>query len=137
MKPDLVLELLNGASAILDFIFLALLGLYLIKETRRRGIPLRGWIFNLPPSMHFAVAVSICDAGILVRTTTIWLWRAIEGANEFSIPMLGSLTIGGFLIVLGSLCKIRSITRPDYGDAPWLIALYAVIIFVLISLILR
>lgn len=137
VSDGLALELINGAGAILDACFLLLIGFYLVKEHRRRGLAFSDWLGGLPPSMHFAVAVAACDAGILLRTSSSWVWRRFYAAGPFPSWLLALLILGGVGIVVGMLCKIRSISRPDYGDAPWLIALYALTIFLFLSCLSR
>jgi hypothetical protein len=135
--PNLPLELLNGAGMVLEGVFLTLMLIYLWRETHRRGLTWRAWFGGLPPSMHFAVAVIVFDGGVLVRTAAVWVWRRFYGAGDFGAWFLAAIGLATLLIVVGSLCKIRAISRPDYGDGPWLLAVAAVMAFLLGSLYFR
>lgn len=117
---DFFLEMLNGGAITPELLWLILCGRYLSKEATRRELDAWDW-FSLPPSMNLILAVFISDAGVWLRSTIIWHWRWLGGGafNEFQI---GGLIVGGALIVLGFLCKIRAMTAPDQGDGPWLAA---------------
>jgi hypothetical protein len=135
IDPSLALELLNGAGAIIGISFLGLMARYLILESRRRHLRWRDWIFDLPPSMHLAVAIFVCDLGVSIRTSLIWYWRHF-GDGNFTVGQMVTLGIGAAIIVIGSLCKIRSITKPDLGDGPWLLSLAAVVLFGLVIVLM-
>lgn len=135
--PGFSLEIINGAAHIAGLFFLWHLGLYLYRETRRRHLSAKDWFFGLPVSMHLAVAILVCDIGVWLKAVVVWIWRAYYGAGQFSATMLAALWVGSLIIVVGSLCKIRAITRPDHGDGPWLIAAGAVAIFVMATIIHR
>lgn len=135
--PNLPLELLNGAGVVLELCFLSWMAVYLWRETRRRHLGPRNWFFGLPPSMHLAVAIFVFDSGVWLRSSVIWAWRRFFGAGDFNATQLGILGFGGAVIVVGSLCKIRAITKPDYGDGPWLASAGAVALFLGASLIFR
>lgn len=135
--PGLPLELLNGAGVVLEFCFLSWMALYLWRESRRRNLKARDWLFRLPPSMHLAVAIFVFDSGVWLRSAVIWMWRRFFHAADFSALQLGLLGVGGFVLVVGSLCKIRAITKPDFGNGPWLMSAGAVILFFGASMLVR
>lgn len=120
-NADLALELLNGSAVTPELLWLVMIGLYLSKEARRRGLHALDW-FNLPPSMNFMLAIFISDLGIWLKTFTVWLWRR-SGAGPFNELEITLLAVSGVLILLGPLCKIRALTAPDHGRGPWLVAL--------------
>jgi hypothetical protein len=129
------LEMLNGGAITPELLWLVLLSIYLMRETRRRGLNALDW-FALPPSMDLILAVFISDSGVCLRSVTIWAWRRFGGGGAFN-PMQELLLIaGGALIVVGALCKIRALTRPDHGDGPWLLsmALTAVVLVLMLAL---
>lgn len=111
--------ILRGAAIILDAIFICLLASYLIRETRRRHLRARDWVVMLPPPMHFAVSVIVCDLGVLIYLA------------GWDVPAIRLAGVG--VILTGALCKIRSISKPDYGDGPWLLSAGAVLIFALLA----
>lgn len=115
------LEILNGGAIVPELLCLVLLGVYLSREAHRRGLHALDW-FKLPPSMNLVLAMFVFDSGVLLRSITIWVWRRFFGGGDFSALQTCLLIIGGGLIVVGSLCKIRALTEPDFGRAPWLLA---------------
>ena len=135
--PGFSLEIINGAGLIVGLFFIWHLARYLYIETKRRNLTLRAWLFKLPISMHFGVAILVYDIGVEIKTGVVWIWRAFYGAQQFNMPMLTALWIGSFIIVVGSLCKIRAITKPDRGDVPWLAAACAVALFVIVTVVQR
>lgn len=137
MSDELLLELSNGAGALLDLIFIAILGLYLFREGLRRKLSFSDWLFRLPPNMHFAVAVLVYDTSVMVRSSAIWIWRRFYGAGEFPPAIQLALVLGAYGMVIGMLCKIRSISKPDYGDLPWMASAWLVLLFVAVSLLFR
>lgn len=134
--PSFSLEIINGASHVVGLIFLWHLGVYLVKETRRRRLGVRAWFFKLPVSMQFAVAIMVYDIGVWMKAFLIWSWRFL-GAGPFSPAMMVALWVGSLIIVVGGFCKIRAITKPDRGNKPWLVAAAAVMIFVALTLLHR
>lgn len=141
-NPDfvvpLLLELFNGISVILEGIFL-LWGLrYLYLETRRRGLRVRDWfLFRLPPSMNFIIAVLVFDVASWMRSLVVWSWRRIYNSGDFTQWHSGMLVAAGLIGFIGALCKIRAVTKPDYGDQPWLMCLALVVMFVALSIVVR
>lgn len=130
------LEMLNGGAITPELLWLVLLTIYLSKESKRRGLHALDW-FSLPPSMDFMLAIFVVDAGVWLRSVTVWIWRRFDGAGEFSSVQQVVLAIGGFLIVVGYLCKIRAITRPDHGAGPWLASMAATAIVLVAMLVFR
>lgn len=122
MNSSLFLEILSGGAITPELVCLVLLTIYLSKEAKRRGLRRRDW-FKLPPSMNLILAMFVYDVGVFLRSGTIWAWRRFAGgAGDFNSIEGLLLVLGGALIVLGSLCKIRALTKPDHGDGPWLAA---------------
>lgn len=137
LDPAFSLEIINGAGHIAGLFFLWHLGFYLCREAKRRHLNLGSWFSRLPISMHFAVAILIYDVGVWLKTFVIWVWRAFYGAGTFSGTMYTALWIGSLMIVVGSLCKIRAVTKPDHGDGPWLLAAGTVAIFIVVTVVHR
>lgn len=122
MSSALFLEILNGGAMTPELVCLVLLAIYLSKEAKRRGLHRLDW-FKLPPSMNLILAMFVYDTGVFLRSITVWAWRRFSGGvgNFDGVEGL-ALVLGGALIVIGSLCKIRALTKPDHGDGPWLAA---------------
>lgn len=132
------LEMLNGGAITPETVWLVLLGIYLVKEARRReeaGAPVN-WM-GLPASMNLILAVFISDAGVQLKSLTVWIWRRFDGAGEFSALQTGLLIVASSLIVIGALCKIRALTQPDHGSGPWLRAMGATAAILVLMLVFR
>lgn len=138
IDPNLPLELLNGGGMVVELFFLIYMVQYLWKETTRRGLGVRTWLAGqLPPSMNFAVAVVVFDVGVWARSVDIWVWRRFFGAAPFNMTQIIILGLGALAILLGSLCKVRAITKPDYGNGPWMVALGSTAAFIAATLYFR
>lgn len=132
MKSPMLLELMNGGAITPEFLWLVLLGIYLCREASRRGLHALDW-FKLPPSMNLILAVFICDVGVHVRSAIVWWWRVrTGGTGDFTPFESGVLIFGAVLLVVGFLCKIRAMTKPDHGNGPWLVAGAASVVALLI-----
>ncbi len=113
-----LLELLNGAAVVPGLIVIALLTRYIVKEAKRRGLHPLNW-GRFPPGMNLVLAMFLFVIGVWGEKVSKWAWRAF-GAGPFGISLTASLIFFGFLIIIGLLCKIRALTRPDFGNWPWL-----------------
>lgn len=127
--PARALEMLNGVGAILAAFFLIFLTVYLGREHYARDLRFRDWFFRLPPSMHLVVAIYVFDLGVVVRTGTIWIWRRFFAGGDMSLLQLMLLLFGAAIIAIGSLCKIRAISKPSFGNWPWVTALGLVVLY--------
>jgi hypothetical protein len=113
IDPAFELELLNGDGLITGVVFLVCIGVYLRAELRDRRLGVQDWLhFRLPSHINFALAVAVCDAGICLRAGAIWFWRRWLGAGEMPLWLFAVLMVGALLIIVGGLCKIRSLSYP-------------------------
>jgi hypothetical protein len=87
--------------------------------------------------MGFIIAVLVSDISVWFHDVAIWAWRHFDLALNFTSWQLVLLVFAGVVGTTGGLCKIRAVTKPDYGDAPWLSCLALVVIFIVASLIER
>lgn len=138
-QSNMPLELLSGAGFLLEIFFLFVLAQYLRRECIRRGLgKIDMMMMRFPPSMNLAVALLTCDVGVTIRSFVIWEWRTFGGAySSFHPAEIIGLAFGGLLIIIGGLCKIRSVTQPDMGSWPWVASLAAVSLFAIVTLALR
>jgi len=121
MNYAATLELLNGAAIVPAIIVTVLLTRYLVKESHRRGLHGLDW-FHLPAGMNLVLAMFLFNNAVLGERIIKWAWRRFLGADDFGIAESGALIFCGALIVIGSLCKVRALTHPDFGNGPWLMA---------------
>lgn len=140
-NPDVgvpfLLELFNGGSVLLEGLFLLWALRYLWLEARRRNLMLIARWRNLPPSMSFIVAVIVFDFSSWLRSVVVWTWRRFYDSGPFQDWHLYMLLVAGMIGTIGALCKIRAVTKPDYGSEPWLICLALVLVFVVVSIAAR
>jgi hypothetical protein len=134
MNTAFFLEILNGGAVTPELIWLAMLTIYLAKESRRRGLRWFQW-FHLPPSMNLILAIFVFDAAIVSRSWVIWAWRRFDEAGEFGPMQTAALTVSGFFILAGTLCKIRAWTHPDYGNGPWLLSCAVTVLAIVVLVI--
>lgn len=118
---DILLELLNGSSITPSLLLMGVLTHYLSRQSRERNLRWFDW-YRLPADMDLILAMFICDFGWFARSAITWGWRFF-GMGDFNAAQVAGLTGGGVIVALGLLCKIRALTRPDYGDGPWLVSM--------------
>lgn len=126
-------EKLNGAASLVSLIFVCWIVFYLIREKRRRNLGLRDLLFHLPEHMIFASAVGFYDIAVTGKSSAIWIWRKYFGSGPFPPVLFHMLQFFTLMIVIGALCKIGAITKPEYGHSPWIsCALLVLMFFILI-----
>lgn len=130
-----LLEVINGAAVTPELLSMVLLAIYLCKESKRRGLRRLDW-FRLPPSMNLVLAIFVFDSGVLIRSLAAWARRHFHLSSSTDPGFAIVILVGGALIVVGSLCKVRALTRPDHGDGPWLLAAISTGFAVLVLLLL-
>lgn len=136
-NPGLFLEILNGGAVTPESLWLVLLAIYLSKESKRRGLRCLDW-FHLPPSMNLIVAIFVCDAGISLRSFTIWTWRRFfSDGGHMNGAHAAAMILGSCLVLIGTLCKVRAITEPDHGKWPWIFATISTAAVILALIIFR
>lgn len=134
VSAPILLELFNGGALILEGLFLLWALRYLWLESKRRNLRIRDW-FYLPPSMSLVVAVIVFDFSSWLRSLVVWSWRRFYEAGAFQPWHTDILLAAGAIGVLGALCKIRAVTKPDYGSAPWLFCTGLIVVYVVMSLL--
>lgn len=127
MKPEFFLEISSGSGIVPEFICMVILIVYLGREANRRRFTWMNWL-SPPPQMDFAIAICIFNLGVLTNSLTVWAWRRIFKAGDFSLAQLLSLGIGRTLIIFGAICMVRALTKPDLGDKPWYLTWLATVI---------
>jgi asparagine N-glycosylation enzyme membrane subunit Stt3 len=73
---------------------------------------------------------------VLGERSVKWIWRRFLGADDFTAIEVVFPILFAAGIVVALLCKIRALTKPDYGNGPWawsalatLAALAAMLVF--------
>lgn len=111
---------LNGVSVAICGVFMVWAIVFLWRETRRRKLTPIDLVIRMPPPMCFTFAVLVFDSGVWLRAMVIWVWRRFYDSGPFGPYQLAGLTAGAFLIAVGGLMKVRAVTKPDWGDLPWM-----------------
>ena len=120
-----LLAVINGVWGLLAFALALVTVVYVYQEGTERRLTIRQWLFGMPLGMRVAVAIMIIAFGVVLTRGTIWVWRTLYGGGPFTQTMLALLLTGAVLGAVGFLCAIREISKPLYGDWPWLAALVA------------
>lgn len=130
-----LLELLNGNWAVGATSLAIICAIYLIHETAARGLPSWHWRKKITIGMRVAIALMTLSVGIAIRSTEVYIWRAFDG----DIVDLSQfwLILGGSVALLGFLCCIREISKPLYGNGPWIWTLVTMMVFTIGSILRR
>lgn len=122
-----LLELLNGNWGIAASSLAIICAIYLIHETRARGMPSWEWRKKITMGMRVAIALLTLSAGVAIRSVEVYVWRVASG----DLPDLSLvwLVIGGSVALVGFLCCIREISKPLYGNGPWIWTLATMAVF--------
>jgi len=127
VDTEFILEVQNGNWGIAAAGLAVICGFYLAHE----GIALRvwgwGWRDRLTQGMRNAVAIGTASAGVSIRSVAAYLWRF--GGGEIKDLSQTWILIGGIIAVIGFLCIIREISKPLYGNGPWIWTLATMAIF--------
>lgn len=130
MKWQNILEMGNGVWAIVALWLIIFLTYHLLKVFFLRW-PRRG-IFDQPQSVKLAVGVYVVAWAILITRGVIWWGRSSNGGKLTDLEANGVniYTAGVALGIVGFLCILRTVTRPNFGHWPWLAALFTVFIYI-------
>ena len=122
---NFILEQVNGVIIVLSFCLLTVLFVYLFVEVRRRKLSWQdAFSINIPIGMSLALALLTEEVGVLILRGAIFTWRRFGG--EAVGPMTETqrllLLAGTILCAFGILWLTRILSRPMFGDWPWLVA---------------
>jgi hypothetical protein len=131
-----ILENMNGAAIVPALICTWLFARYLLKEGKRREKRLFDW-FHFPPGMDLVLAMVFFNTMVLGERMTKWVWRRFLGADDFRGVETFFMFLFGAGIVVALLCKIRALTKPDYGNGPWAWSAVATAVAIFIMLVSR
>lgn len=128
-----LLELLNGNWGIAATSLAIICAIYLIHETRARGMPSWEWRKKITVGMRVAIALMTLSAGVAIRSFEVYIWRVVSG--ELPELSLFWLIVGGGIALVGFLCCIREISKPLYGHGPWIWTLVTMAVFTVGSIL--
>lgn len=118
-----ILETLNGNWGIAAAALAVICAIYLIHEGIAYRVFGRGWRDRLTRSMRIMSGVLAVSVGVGISSIEKARWRMFGG----DIHNLSKtwLLIGGVLALVGFLCLVREISKPLYGNGPWIWTLVA------------
>ena len=135
MVSEFLLEVLNGNWGISAVALAVISGLYVGHETLALGIGIWDWRKEASRRMRLALAVFTLSLGVGIRSIEVTRWRMM-GAASGELSQLW-LTAGSVLAVIGFLCCIREISKPLYGDGPWIWTLVSMVVYTAGAMALR
>lgn len=128
MGNDFLLELLNGNAGIASVALVILCILYLSHETLALGVR-EAWHWESLQSrrIRVACAIMILSLGSSIRSWEIVRWR-MAGSLPDGLDHR-AITTGAVVALIGFLWLIREISKPLFGNAPWLCVLGAMMLY--------
>lgn len=133
---DFFLEVLNGNWSLAAIALTIICAIYLLHELAaefaKSGRGDLSWRARLTLGMRVALAVMTLSVGVAIRSLEVTRWRIMDGGDPSKLNQAW-LGVGGTMALLGFLCCIREISKPLYGDRPWLYTLAAMVIYTAVS----
>jgi len=137
-SPELnfILETINGVVLILSFPLLIVLTIYIISKIRQQKQPLHQALVNAPNSTVLALALALYldKVGVLVTRVAVWTWRhfgdGLKG-GPMNDTQVHALLAGTALSAVGLLWLIGILSRPRYGNGPWLACITVTAIYLI------
>lgn len=120
-------EALNGNVGIAALSLTIICAIYLVHQTIALKTWGRDWRRRATAAMRLAAAVMTLSIGAGIRSAEVVRWRMTGGA--IGDLRQGVLTIGTVVALVGFLCCIREISKPLYGDGPWVWTLVTMILY--------
>lgn len=108
------LEFSNAVQAVLDVILIGFFGMYMSKIFLRPEVSVKlWWKLGVPPNVQAAFAIFVYTIGDAINRSYFW-FRRHEYHVTHDIGWLPTwpVAIGGFLVVIGIIYKIRVFTSP-------------------------
>lgn len=111
---NVLLETINGGLSILIAASLLFLLFYIIDHRRNylKGSPSLG--------MTLAIPMAIIKLGLLISFSSRWYWRFEFFGNWFPGYIKIMLITGSMISSIGFIWLLRILSRPRFGDGPWL-----------------
>lgn len=135
MVGEFLLEILNVNWGLAALALTIICGIYLAHETLALGFSVWEWRSRASRRMRLALAIMTLSVGVAVRSIEVARWRAM-GARPDDLDQVW-LTVGSVVALVGFLCCIREISKPIYGDGPWIWTLVAMAFYTALVVALR
>lgn len=111
----IVSEVVNGNWAVLAFILILVCACYIKHEWFANRVWTQG--------MGIAASIVLLSVGVCSTRAIVFIWRHFYGQTEFTDGQAIGLSIGGAIGAAGFLILIRRISKPLFGDGPWIATL--------------
>lgn len=135
-RLNFTLELINGSIAILSFFLLFFLTTYLVSDIKREGFSFKTF-FWMSTAASLVVSLFIEKTGTFATRTVIWLWRTNGGGVVFDQTQDFFLIFGSLLTTAGLVMMIRVLSRPRFGNWPWMVSTIVAIDYVTVETIIH
>lgn len=136
---NFILEQVNGVISLLTLSLLGFLTFYLWDWLNyRRTTPARAIARGLPLAIALASLLLLDKLGTLVVRATVWSWRtSTEGKVPFTETETIFLLLGASIISASLLLLVRLLTRPRFGDWPWVASPVVAAVYVVLTTLFR
>lgn len=135
-KLEFTLEVMNGSTVILGLFLMMWLFFHLYDMVYVRQEA--GWssvFFGIAGGISLASYILFEQIGETLTRFLIWLWRVHGAKLPFNQVEDIAFSFGGFFVAVGVLLMIRLLSRPRFGEGPWLAAGISTIAYVVIRTI--
>ncbi|HXP66173.1 MAG TPA: hypothetical protein VN815_11925 [Steroidobacteraceae bacterium] len=136
---NFVLEQVNAAASLLTFSLLIFLTFYLWDWLVYKGrTPWRALLIGLPPAIALAALLYLDKVGTLLTRSVVWMWRVFgEGVVPFTDAETFFLLGGSLITSIAVLLMIRLLTRPRFGDWPWMASASITCLYLAVTTLIR
>lgn len=132
MELNFFLQVANGAIAMLTFFLLFFLFVYLHYDIRRDGFKFKTF-FLMSTAASLVVTIAIEKLGTFFTRLAVWIWRGHGGVDAFSTTENALFVLGAMLTAFGLVLMIRVLSRPRFGDWPWMFSVTMAAIYVVVE----
>jgi hypothetical protein len=135
-KLKFALEVVNGSTVILGCFLIAWLVFHLYDMIIHRGeVSIKSMMFGVAGGASLAGYLLIEQVGIVLNRLMIWIWRMMGASEPFTDFQDIIFALGAFLIGVGILLMIRLLSRPRFGETPWVVAATFTLLYTIIRTI--
>ena len=136
-SANFVLEQVNGSVWLLTLFFLCWCSHYIWQYVVYRGMGWRAVFIGLPPAVGLVFIFYVEKVGTLLTRAVIWLgWPNITVGSLTSAQSIILFT-GSGMTGVGLVLLIRMLSRPQFGEWPWMASVGVSGAYVLISSIVH
>lgn len=127
-----ILELLNGTSSILVFFLLVWLSFHLYDRHSEDGIGIVASVLGMAGGVSLALYLYVEQAGLFLTRAVVFNWRINGAMYPFTFSQNIIFGLGAFMVSSGILLMIRLLSRPRFGEWPWVMTAAVTSLFVVI-----